>query len=301
MRRVISSVWMLCLILTGCELAGAQLQEEVRQQAVTITELQQELVDKREDLEQMMDKLEELKKLQDEHEQTMQRIDAEGRSFMSLLLSEYPWLEKFRERTIWDRIVISRYEGDPEAAVIEDPLIIGHMANPYYCVQHVTTEGYPNGYPMNYVFDFYDGAEQNTLVLVDQYALLVEQHQLLLWPDCDLYQAVEAFMPALPFAKDDGLVAKLGASGAVRRGDAYVQFADHRVHLRVWPLVSEEVELLAGKPEQIGDRIERLTFYYHGEELYMDVYRQHVHLIGSGEEWWYYHEWAEEAFLLEPG
>lgn len=100
--------------------------------------------------------------------------------------------------------------------------------------------------------------------------------------------------------KHDGLVAKMEASGAIKRGDMYVALAKNRVLLRVWSLMSEEAKLLEGKPFQPGDRVERYTFYYHGDELYMDVYPEHVHLHGQGEELWYYYEGADVEFLVEP-
>lgn len=299
LRRWIISIILLALMLTGCHPAGAHLRDEVNQQESKIAEMQQELAGKREELGNMIDQINELTKIKAEI-MVGRNFDIESQ-FYTDLLNEHPWLEKFKERTIWDSMVISRYEGDPEAQVIDDPLIIESVDNPYYCIQHVTTESYPNGYPMNYVFDFYEGEEKYSLVLVDQYAILAGQYQLMLWPDCDIYRVVEAFMPALPFVKHDGLIAKMAASGAVRRGDVYVQFAGYRVRSKVWPLVSEEVQLLEEEPEQTGERIERFTFYYHGDELYMDVYPQHVHLLGQGEESWYFHERADEVFLFEPG
>jgi len=270
------------------------LQEKWMNQQAIIVELQREiaLVD-----DQMANREKELADLQKsivelEHPNWTAAMDAGRQTGVELVINEQPWLRKFMDGTVWDKIVIA------DSVVISDSLFIEGINN-LVCLQTTDTGRYPNGYRMYYTFEFYEGDETYTFDLIDQHAIQVDRHQLYLWPQCNLYRVIEAFMPAEPFVKHDGLIAKMAASGAIKRGEQYVLFAPKWVQLRIWPLL--DGELLDEKPEHTGDRIERFTFYYHGDELYMDIYPQYVHLLGPGEELWLFLDDAEYILAGEPG
>jgi hypothetical protein len=285
---------MLSILVPASFNQPAQLRDQLTKQEAIIAELQRQIALTRDQIAHREQELADLQRFIAEQEESirMSLLSAGGQKGVELMMTEHPWLGKFRDGTMWDRIVIE------DSVVIEDPLIIRGI-NQLICLQTTDTGRYPNGYRMHHTFDFYEGDMKHTLVLIDQHAIEVDQHQLFLWPDCNLYRVIEAFLPAEPFVRHDGLIAKMAASGAVRRGDLYVLFSKTWVHRRVRSFVDRE--WLEQKPEQPGDRLERFTFYYHGEELYMDIYPQYVHLSGQGEELWYYDEEAGQIAAGEPG
>lgn len=85
----------------------------------------------------------------------------------------------------------------------------------------------------------------------------------------------------------------------MKRGDQYVQLSSFRVKSRVAPLTDGEP--LEKPPEHAGEKVESFIFYYYGEELVMDVYKDYVKLVDSESVEWYYYKGAEFVFTAEAG
>lgn len=229
----------------------------------------------------------------------------EGRSLpksdLDKAFDDFPWLKKFVPETRWDKVVVYRYENDPATKIVEDPLFLESI-NWLLRLRSVGAVHYPSGYPTDidaYTYEFYEGEQKYTINVVDRGVIEAGRAQQYFEVDNDIHQLGAAFMPKRWFVQHDGLISKMAASGAVRRGDQYIQLSSFRVQSRIAPLV--DGTRLQEKPAQVGDRVERYTFYYYGTELIMDVYKDHVCLSGEGTEEWYAYEKAEYAFNVEAG
>jgi hypothetical protein len=169
-------------------------------------------------------------------------------------------------------------------------------------IRSAGTVSYPSGYQSDidtYTYDLYEGDQIYTIKVVDRGVIEAGHDQLYFEVDEDISQLGAAFMPKKPYIQHDGLIAKMAASGAVKRGEQYVELDAFRVQSRVSPLT--EGKLLKSKPEGIGTMTEKYTFYYYGVELIMEVYRDHVYVSGDGSEQWYGFEDAYINLNGEPG
>jgi hypothetical protein len=161
---------------------------------------------------------------------------------------------------------------------------------------------YPSGYQSDidsYTYEFYEGEQKYTIKVVDRGVIEAGRNELYFEVDEDIHQLGAAFMPRRPFIKHDGLIAKMAASGAVKRGEEYVQLSAFRVQSRIVSLINGT--LLKNKPEEIGEITEKYTFYYYGLELVMNVYKDHVFISGDGSEEWYSYKDADVTFNVEAG
>jgi hypothetical protein len=273
------------LILTGCD-KGGQSDKPIELLQTTIHDLQTTLTEKEQEIEKLKVEVTEKEPVQTELEKT---------------LHEYPWLRKLNPNTKWDKVVIYRYEGDPAMATVEDPLFlesIGWLLHP----KSVGVHSYPSGYQTDiapYIYEFYEGKQKYTIHVVDRGVIEAGRNELYLEVEKDIHQLGNAFMPKRPFIKHDGLIAKMAASGAVKRGEQYVSLSSFRVQSRIASLMDGTP--LKNKPDPLGEKVERFTFYYYGLELVMDIYKDHVFLTGDGAEQWYYYKDAEDALTVEAG
>jgi hypothetical protein len=275
---------LLLLVLTGCDKEDQYL-EQIDLQQSTINELQMTLTENKQQIEQLTKDLEE-KSL--------------PRSNLDDVTQEYPWLNKLNPNTKWDKVVIHRYDNDP-AMTIVDPLFLESI-NVLLNLRSVGTVNYPSGYQSDidtYTYELYEGEQIYTIKVVDRGVIEAGRNELYFEVDEDISQLGAAFMPKRSFIKHDGLIAKMAASGAVKRGEEYVQLSAFRVQSRISPLI--EGKFLKNKPVDIGKITEKYTFYYYGIELVMDVYKDHVYLSGDGSEEWYLFKDADVLLNGEPG
>lgn len=287
MLRSMLLIIVFALALTGCDTED-KLMSQLEEQNVLITQLRSTIAEKDQTINQM------------QRERDWTKLDL-AQSELELAIQEFPWLEKFRSNTKWDKVVIYRFENDSYSKTIEDPLFLESIGRLLY-LKSVSTENYPSGYQTDidsYTYEFYEGEQQYKIHVVDRGVIEAGRREFYFDVDLDVHQLGVAFMPIRPFIQHDGLIAKMVASGAVKRENQYVQFSSFRVQSRAASLMS--AELLKGQPEDIGEKVESYTFYYYGTEIVMDIYQDHVFLSGDGSEEWYYYKDAGIAFTLEAG
>lgn len=277
------------LLLSGCNKDEAY-QKEIDIKQETIDSLNLLIAEKNQKIDELTVQLTEQLEGK-EHSQTE----------LEKAIQEYPWLLKLNPNTKWDKIIIYRYEGDPSTRTVVDPLFLEGI-NWLFDFRSVGAVSYPSGYQSDidaYTYEFYEGEQKYAIKVIDRGVIEAGRDRLYFEVDEDIHLLGAAFMPKQSFISHDGLIAKMAASGAVRRGEGYVQLSGFRVQSRIAPLV--EGIILSGKPENIGELIEKFTFYYYGLELVMSVYKDHVFLSGDGSEEWYSFKDADIAFTLEPG
>jgi hypothetical protein len=274
----------LFILLTGCDKEEQYLQQ-IDQQQSTINELQMTLAENKQQIEQLTK-------------------DLDGKSLprtkLDEIRQEYPWLNKLNPNTKWDKVVIRRDDNDPTKTIV-DPLFLQSI-NGLLNLRSAETVDYPSGYQSDidtYTYELYEGDQVYTIKVVDRGVIEAGRSELYFEVDEDVSQLGAAFMPKRPFIKHDGLIAKMAASGAVKRGDQYVQLSAFRVQLRISPLI--EGKLMKNKPEDIGKITEKYTFYYYGIELVMEVYKDHVYLSGDSSEEWYFLKDADVFLNGEAG
>ncbi|MGO4373387.1 hypothetical protein AB4Z21_22010, partial [Paenibacillus sp. MCAF20] len=198
-------------------------------------------------------------------------------------------------------VVVSRIVGDAEAVTVTDPLFLASVGSLLH-LRSLSDSDFPSGYQSDigsYVYELYEQGQVYTVQVVNRGVIQAAANELLFEVDSNVHQLGAAFMPKPDFLKHDGLVAKMASSGAVKRGDSYVQFAPFRVQSRVAPLA--EGELLKDEPAQVGDKLDQFTFYYYGELLLMEVYADYAHLSGDGSEEWISLQDAGTKLLVEAG
>ncbi len=218
---------------------------------------------------------------------------------LDLVLLEIPWLQKLGSNTKWDHITISRYEGDPAAKKVEDPLFLKNV-NWLLHLRSVGTVSFSNGYHSdidNYTYDLYQDGNKYSIKVIDRGVIEIENQYFEVDEEVHLLGA--AFMPKPPYIKHDGLIAKMAASGAVNRDDQYVHVSGFRTQLRVSPLT--DAKQLNNEPGNVGGLIERNIFYYYGQKLVMEVFKDHAKLSGDGELEWYYIKNAGTMLTVDPG
>lgn len=224
-----------------------------------------------------------------------------GRSLLDQTLQQNEWLQKLNADTKWDKVVVRRFVGDAEAKTIADPLFLANIG----ALLHLKSVGevdFPSGYQSDigtYVYELHEQGEVYSVQVVHRGVIQAAANELYFEVDDSVHQLGVAFMPKPDYLKHDGLVSKMASSGAVKRGESYVQFAPFRVQSRVAPLT--EGELLIHAPDQAGERLETLSFYYYGQQLLMEVYADYVHLSGDGSEEWIGLQDAGTILLGEAG
>ncbi|MDQ0116279.1 hypothetical protein [Paenibacillus harenae] len=226
---------------------------------------------------------------------------SEGRSLLDRTKRQYEWLRMLNADTKWDKVVVRRFVGDAEARTITDPVFLANIG----ALLHLKSVGetdFPSGYQSDvgtYVYELQKQGEVYSVQVVHRGVIQAAANELYFEVDGSVHQLGVAFMPKPAFLKHDGLVSKMASSGAVKRGESYVQFAPFRVHSRVAPLA--EGELLKNAPDQAGERLEIFTFYYYGQQLLMEVYADYAHLTGDGSEEWIGLQDAGTTLLGEAG
>ena len=216
-------------------------------------------------------------------------------------IREVPWLDKLNVYTEWDKVVIRRHENDPAAAIVDDPLFLESIKWLLHIKRAAIAE-YPNGIQTDiepYLYELYEGDRQYVIRVVERGVIEAGRDRWYWEVDPGIHLPGVAFMPRPPHVRHDGLIAKMAASGAVRRGDQYVMFSSFRAQSRIAPLT--EGRRLEEQPEDPGEITERFTFYYYGEELVMDVYDNHVKLSDATSDEWYEYEGAGVQFTVEAG
>jgi hypothetical protein len=275
------------LVLTACDKETDPYQQLIDNQQIIINDLKKTLIEHKQQIEQLTRNLE---------EKTVPTTKLEE------AIQEFPWLNKLApiNNTRWDKVVIHRYDNEPTVTIV-DPIflesIMGHLS-----LRSVGTVSYPSGYQSDidtYTYDLYEGEQMYTIKIVDRGVIEAGRAELYFEVDEDISQLGAAFMPNQPYIQHDGLIAKMAASGAVKRGEQYVQLDAFRVQSRVAPLT--EGKLLNSIPKGIGAITEKYTFYYYGIELIMEVYKDHVFVSGDGSEQWYYLKDAHIILNGEPG
>lgn len=256
-------------------------------------------------------KISELQLFIDEKEQKINQLTQQIREMsdqhgyptpLESVFQEIPWLKKFNPGTKWDKVIISRYAGDHTTKTVEDPLFLENI-NWLLHIKSVGTVSFPNGYHSDvdfYTYELFQGEQSYTVKVVNRGVIETGKHELYFEVDKDIHLLGAAFMPKPAYIKHDGLIAKMAASGAVRRGNLYVIVSAFRVQSKISPLANSG-KLLPDKPANVGEQIETFTFYYYGQELIMDIYRDHVMLSGDGEVEWYYLQDAGTTFTVEAG
>jgi hypothetical protein len=222
-------------------------------------------------------------------------------SVLDQTIQQYEWLQKLQADTKWDKVVVSTFVGDAEAVTITDPLFLASVGSLLH-LRSLSDSDFPSGYQSDigsYVYELYEQGQEYTVQVVNRGVIQAAAKELLFEVDRNVHQLGVAFMPKPDFLKHDGLVAKMASSGAVKRGDSYVQFAPFRVQSRVAPLA--EGVWLKDPPVQAGDRLDHFTFYYYGEQLLMEVYADYAHLSGDGSEEWISLQDAGTKLLVEAG
>ncbi|WP_337101244.1 hypothetical protein [Paenibacillus sp. YIM B09110] len=216
-------------------------------------------------------------------------------------IQQYEWLQKLQADVQWDKVVVRRFDGDAEAVTITDPLFLANVGSLLH-LRALSYSDFPSGYQSDigsYVYELYEQGQVYTVQVVKRGIIQAAANELLFEVDSNVHQLGAAFMPKPDFLKHDGLVAKMASSGAVKRGESYVQFASFRVQSRVAPLA--EGELLKDEPVQTGDILDHFTFYYYGEQLSMEVYADYAHLSCDGSEEWISLQDAGTKLLVEAG
>lgn len=274
-------IWM----LIGCD-NEEKYQNQIDVKQVTIDEMKLMITEKNQEIDRLTEELRRKECFQTE---------------LDKAIHEYPWLMKLNSKTEWDKIIIYRYGDDSSKKVVNDPLFLESI-NELCNLRSVGTVSYPSGYQSDietYTYEFYEGEQKYTIKVVDRGVIEAGRNELYFEVDEDIHQLGAAFMVRRSFINHDGLIAKMAASGAVKRGENDVQLSAFRVQSRIAPLT--EGEFLKVKPENVGEVIERFTFYYYGLELVMNVYKDYVCLSGDGSEEWYSFENADIAFTMEAG
>jgi len=302
------SVWCLVylgllLISFGCEKSNVQYQQQVDSKQKVIEELKLVLTESNQKVDELLLELAESNQKIDKLQSGLNTNHDSPLLELEKVKEEFPWLKKLdpNSHTKWDKVVISFDYPESPKKTIEDPIFLNSLSGLLY-LRSVNAVDYPSGYQSDidtYVYELYENGEKYSIKVVDRGVIEAGRDQLYFEVDLNIHQLGAAFMPKPWFIKHDGLIAKIAASGALKRGDQFVQLSPFRMQLRIGPLI--EATLLKDKPAQIGDRIERYIFYYYGTELVMEIYKEHVHLTGDGAEEWYYHQDAYFAFTIEPG
>lgn len=213
-----------------------------------------------------------------------------------------PWLQRLQDHhTKWDKIVISRYDGDEEQITIEDPLFLEHIPRLLH-LKRLSDIEFSNGYQSDiesYIYDLYQGDNKYRITVVDRGIIKAGCEGLYFEVSKDAHLLGQSFMPAPIYLKHHGLIAKISESGAVQRGEKYIQISGYRVKAfaRTLALNGEKFQ----SAPKVGDKIETFTFYYFGDKIFMDVYLDHVLLKSDTEETWYFYENAGYLLTAEAG
>jgi hypothetical protein len=268
----------LLLMGTGCERDGPSEQ---------VSELQKQLLKEEEEVKNL-ESLLEAERGENQRLKTA-LIDAQHvTSDMERALEQYPWLRKLNDPgKKWDKVVISRYEGDPAAFTLEDPLFLTTLNTQLFNLRSVNTVSYPSGYHSDieeYTYELHEGDKKYSVRVVHRGVIEAGRNEQYFEVDENVHQLGVAFMPKPSYVLHEGLLAKMTASGAVRRGDTYVTLSAFRVLSKSAPLVGGEV--LSKPPENAGEMLETFTFYYYGEELKCRVYKDYVRLTDDSKEEW---------------
>ncbi|WP_141706275.1 hypothetical protein [Desulfuribacillus alkaliarsenatis] len=214
------------------------------------------------------------------------------------IIEQQQWLGELNNAD-WDTIRISRFDGDHEQVTIDDPILI--KAADLFYLEVFDSASYPSGYQtdiVGYTYEFAKGNEIYKVRVVDRGVLKAGEPARYFRVDVNAHLIGNAFMPKPHYIQHNGLIAKMAASGAMKRGNQYAMYNAFRIQSAAY--IPKE-KLLTNKPSDLGEKIESLTFYYYGQELHMDAYQDYVHLHGAGEEEWYSLPYEVLSFTLNAG
>lgn len=302
------SMLIISIMLASCS-RDKQYKEEIEVQLNQIHELQLEIADYNANNNLLTEQLNTQQiTITDNARQISQLTEQLNRSNATVseldkAIEEFPWLKKFdvNANTKWDKIVIYRTNDETTTKTIKDPLFIDSLSS-MLTLNDISKVSYSNGYQSDidtYTYELYEGAQKYLIKVVDRGVIEAGRDQLYFEVDQYIHQLGDALLPNHSVISYSNLISKMAASGAVKRGDKYVFLSAFRVQLRIEALANGT--LLKQKPEEIGNLSEHYTFYYYGDELYMDVYSNLVHLTGDGSDEWYSLENAAIIINNEPG
>jgi hypothetical protein len=275
------------LVLTACDKKTDSYEQQIENQQIVIDELKKALTENKQQIEQL-------------NKYAKEKISPPTK--LEEAIQEFPWLNKFApmSNTQWDKVVIHRYDNEPTVTIV-DPLFLESIMGLLH-LRSAGTVSFPSGYQSDidtYTYDLYEDDQIYSIKVVDRGVIEAGRNELYFEVDEDISQLGAAFMPKRPYIQHDGLIAKMAASGAVKRGEQYVQLDAFRIQSRVSSLT--DGKLLKSKPEGTGAITEKYTFYYYGVELVMEVYMDHVYVSGDGSEQWYDFKDAHIVLNGEPG
>lgn len=196
----------------------------------------------------------------------------------------------------WDKIIISKTNSSKERVEIKEKKFLEPKSNNFFWLfESLRKEKQPPGEfrsdEEHYTYEFIKGDKTYTVNVVDRGVVEI---------DHDYYKASryvhnlgKAFLPAPKFIQTHSVLNKIWESGVVIGQLQYQspEFSSFRIRGLV-KFLQEKVEsgeavLLSNPPKNVGEIKEKLTFYYYGQKIFMEIYQSYICIKDDRKVNWY--------------
>ncbi len=199
-----------------------------------------------------------------------------------------------------DKVIVSEYKDDPQSVEIKDSSIVSALRS--ILVMHkLESDPFPGGIKgdeTSCYYDIHSGDKILSLNILYNGVVQVNREdgkEYFFQSSPDSYLLGKAFIKKPDYIPDEPILAKMYDSGLLmsyensNKGVAYL--SRYRIQGAVSTFLRIEKQETKKPPEPLELR-NRLVFYYFGEKIEMNVYKNHMHIIDKEDEYWYYaDEW----------
>ena len=175
----------------------------------------------------------------------------------------------------WDKIILETYD---EEVVIDIKAVIEEFRNQFGGVIQ-TDSPYPSGYPIGFTFHIFSGNQKYTFISLENDFFMNAEMDTFYRSEKDFTQLAKAFLSKPIDYLDENLFSKLYYSGMIvgEKEFPFPVLDSSRIKGIATSFVTIEKEEMNSQPIVV-DYIEKFIFYYFGDEYYMTLYDEYIHV-----------------------
>lgn len=262
---------MLSLLMTGCNATSVKTNSQKG------TELEQLKTENEKLKEQLNSSLLSIQALQNEQNINKNMIDNE----------KYVWAKEDQ----WDKILVYKSELPKEKIEIKDKVF---MKNIYFDNLMIEQADPTNGAQSDveaYTYEFIKGDKTYKVNVVGRD--IIEYEGKYFNTNKYIYNLGKALLSQPKYIKTDSVLNKIYESGALHgeKEFNYLCISSFRIH-GFANVIQDGIDKgtilpVSSNPVNIDEVKEKLTFYYYGQKLYMDVYHNYLSIKDGNKNYWY--------------
>lgn len=206
--------------------------------------------------------------------------------------------EKFKwiNTNKWDKIILSKtYSPNDRVEITDNKFLQTHNDYYFWLFESLKDAEYPtNGFFSDiesYTYEFIKGDKTYKINVVDRGVIQFNTNYYNVSRYID--NLGKAFLPPPKYIKTDSILNKIYESGAVvgelqYKSPVFSSFRIRGFSNEMQRMIdSGDAILLNNTPKNTGEKVERLTFYYYGQKIYMEVYKAYICLQDADKIYWY--------------